>query len=63
MSTDEYVTLATHYAKLAPRFREKAAREKSPAIKTEWQQMANCYVQLAERSKSKQSQAPANAPS
>ena len=53
MMSDEYVTLTTHYTKLAARFREKAAQEKSPLLKTEWQQMANCYVQLAERSKAK----------
>jgi len=59
MIQDEYVTLASHYTKLAARFRDKAAHEKSPALRTEWEQMANCYVQLAERSKSKQSLAAA----
>lgn len=63
MTSDEYVTLAAHYTKLAARFRDKAAHEKSPALKTEWQQMANCYFQLAERSKSKQSHSLATAPS
>jgi hypothetical protein len=63
MTQDEYVTLATHYTRLADRFREKAAHEKSPALRTEWQQMANCYIQLAERSKSKQTQPLAAAPS
>jgi hypothetical protein len=63
MTQDDYVTLTDHYTKLAARFRDKAAHEKSPSLKTEWQQMASCYVQLAERSKSKQSQSIAAAPS
>jgi hypothetical protein len=41
---------------IALRLRAKAVTEKSPSLKAEWQQMADCYVRLAERSQSKPAQ-------
>jgi hypothetical protein len=52
---EQSITLAEHYMTLAARLRAKAVNEKSPSLKAEWQQMADCYVRLAERSQSKPS--------
>jgi hypothetical protein len=50
---EQSITLVEHYMTLAARLRAKALNEKSPSLKAEWQQMADCYVRLAERSQSK----------
>ena len=43
------ITLAEHFSGLAKRFRTNAGNEKNQELKAEWERLANCYIQLANR--------------
>ncbi len=43
------ITLAEHFADLAKRFRAYASNERRPKLKAEWEHLADCYIQLANR--------------
>ena len=43
------ITLADHFADLAKRFRANARKEKGPKLKAAWEHLADCYLQMANR--------------
>lgn len=43
------MTPSIHYRKLAAVLRAKAQQEESPAVRAEWNHLAQCYVRLAEQ--------------
>jgi hypothetical protein len=49
MARDEDYTLAKHFKMLAKQLRTKAALEKSPGDKSEWQRLADCSADLADQ--------------
>jgi len=44
------MTRAEQYRRLADEVRQRAAREKSPILKAEWENLSQTYVRLAEQS-------------
>lgn len=44
------MTRAEQYRQLAQHVRERAASEKSPILKAEWENLSETYVRLAEQS-------------
>lgn len=49
MARNDDYTLAEHFKMLAKQLRTKAALEKSAEDRSEWQRLADCYADLAER--------------
>jgi hypothetical protein len=49
MVRDDDYTLAKHFKMLATQLRTRAALEKSPKDRSEWQRLADCYANLADQ--------------
>ena len=43
------MNLSAYYRKLAAELRAKGQKEESPALRAEWNHLAQCYVRLAEQ--------------
>ena len=43
------MTPSAYYKKLAAEFRTKAQQQASPAVRAEWNHLAQCYVRLVEQ--------------
>ena len=56
------MTRAEEYRQLAKKVRAQAAGEESPIVRAEWENLAECYVRLAEQTDASDQLDPLNDP-